>query len=201
MELDHLVIAARNLEEGAAWLEVRTGVRAQPGGKHALMGTHNLLARLGKGTYLEIISIDPDASKPARARWFNLDHLDLGTPRLIHWVAQSANIEHDHAHSFEPLGVITSVTRGAYSWRITIPDDGHLPGDGLVPTLIQWDTPNPSGTLDPKGLNLVRLEGEHPDANRINHSLASLGLEWRVAVGERPLLKAWLETPLGQIWL
>jgi hypothetical protein len=201
MELDHLVIAARTLEEGAAWLEARTGIRPQPGGKHALMSTHNLLARLGESAYLEIISIDPDAPQPARARWFNLDHLELETPRLIHWVARSTDIERDHANSLEPLGTITAVTRGAYSWRITIPDDGHLPGDGLVPTLIQWDTPNPSANLEPKGLQLLRLEGEHPNAPHINTSLETLGISWPVTPAEKPALKALLETPLGQVWL
>lgn len=37
--LDHLVIAARNLEEGRAWLEGRLGVSMQPGGEHASFGT------------------------------------------------------------------------------------------------------------------------------------------------------------------
>jgi hypothetical protein len=201
MELDHLVIAAQTLEEGAAWLEARTGVRAQAGGKHALMSTHNLLARLNETAYLEIISIDPDAPKPTRARWFDLDRLELGTPRLIHWVARSTNIEQDHARSLEPLGIVTPLTRGAYAWRITIPDDGHLPGDGLLPTLIQWDTPNPSANLEPRGLNLLQIEGEHPNAPRINSSLESLGVSWRITAGERPVLKALLETPIGQVWL
>ena len=33
------------------------------------------------------------------------------------------------------------MARGDYRWRITIPDDGTLPGKGVVPTLIQWDVP------------------------------------------------------------
>ena len=45
-ELDHLVVAARTLEEGAAWVEAKLGVPMAGGGKHDLMGTHNRLLRL-----------------------------------------------------------------------------------------------------------------------------------------------------------
>lgn len=47
LALDHLVVAARTLEEGARWLEARTGVPTAPGGRHALMGTHNRLLSPG----------------------------------------------------------------------------------------------------------------------------------------------------------
>jgi hypothetical protein len=60
--LDHLVVAARTLEEGAAWVTGRLGVSMAPGGKHALMGTHNRLLSLGARAYLEVIAIDPDAN-------------------------------------------------------------------------------------------------------------------------------------------
>ena len=75
--LDHLVIGAATLEQGAAWCEATFGVAPGPGGKHALMGTHNRLLSLAceafPRCYLEIIAIDPDAPAPARRRWFDLD--------------------------------------------------------------------------------------------------------------------------------
>ena len=43
LALDHLVVAARTLEEGVAWVESRLGIAMGPGGKHAAMGTHNRL--------------------------------------------------------------------------------------------------------------------------------------------------------------
>ena len=66
--LDHLVVAARDLETGAAWLEERLGARLSAGGRHADMGTHNRLLRLGERRYLELIAIDPAGPPPARPR-------------------------------------------------------------------------------------------------------------------------------------
>ena len=98
LAIDHLVVAARTLEEGARWLEERTGVPAVPGGRHALMGTHNRLVALQGGMYLEIIAIDPQAPTPGRPRWFALDtpamraRLEQG-PALVHWVVRTPDIE------------------------------------------------------------------------------------------------------------
>ena len=63
--------------EGAAWCEATLGATPVEGGRHATMGTHNRLLGLGGGAYgrmyLEIIALDPDASPPNRARWYDLD--------------------------------------------------------------------------------------------------------------------------------
>ena len=71
--VDHLVVAAPDLDSGSAWLEAKFGARLAPGGCHAAMGTHNRLLRLGPTLYLELIAIDPAAPKPGRSRWFGLD--------------------------------------------------------------------------------------------------------------------------------
>ena len=97
-QLDHLVVAAVTLADGIAYIADATGAAPRPGGKHAAMGTHNALLRLGERTYLEIIAIDPDAPAPPRRRWFDLDDIALQSelteqPRLIHWVARVDDIE------------------------------------------------------------------------------------------------------------
>jgi hypothetical protein len=66
--LDHLIVAAVTLADGIEYIAEITGVAPRPGGKHAAMGTHNALLRLGEQVYLEIIAIDPAAAKPARPR-------------------------------------------------------------------------------------------------------------------------------------
>lgn len=204
IEPDHLVLAARDLNAGAAWLEQHLGVALAAGGKHLRMGTHNRLLGLGNNFYLELIAIDLAVPPPGRPRWFGLDGLHASDrPRLIHWVARSDDIEGDAARSTEPPGEILPMERGEYRWRISVPADGSLPGDGLVPTLIQWDVPfHPAGRLPDAGCRLMKLEGFHPQPERIRAALDSLGLGARLdvhscAAGEPAQLVAYLRTPAG----
>jgi hypothetical protein len=141
--LDHLVVAARSLEEGAAWVEARLAVKMANGGRHALMGTHNRLLRLDAGRYLEVIAIDPEAPGPRRPRWFELDSPSMKSrlakgPALIHWVERTGDLEAalgDDRNNIE----ILELSRGPYRWRMGVPRDGRLPGGGTRPTLIQWE--------------------------------------------------------------
>lgn len=206
--IDHLVVAAANLDAGAAWLEERLGVPLAPGGKHAAMGTHNRLLRLGPQLYLELIAIDPAAAKPGRARWFGLDDPALRAriaerPRLIHWVARCDDITAASTACPESPGDVLDLSRGDFRWRITVPADGHLPGDGLLPSLIQWQSPaHPAERMPDHGCALMKLEGFHPEPTRIRAALAALGLEEVLALfpaepGETPGLIAYLKTPAG----
>jgi hypothetical protein len=207
---DHLVLAARDLDRGAAWLEDRLGVALAQGGRHSRMGTHNRLLHLGESFYLELIAIDPQAPPPGRPRWFALDRpeaLPADRPQLIHWVARSDDILRDVAASTDAMGEILPMERGGYRWRISVPPDGHLPGDGLVPTLIQWDVPfHPASRLPDVGCRLMKLEGFHPQPARIKAALAALGLASRLdvhacAADEAPQLVAYLRTPRGLVEL
>jgi hypothetical protein len=156
------VVAARTLEEGGAWVEARLGVAPVPGGKHAAMGTHNTLLALGRGQYLEVIAVDPAAPAPARPRWFGLDSNAMRTrlaagPALIHWVVRTDDLEAALADYPEPVEVL-QFERGQFRWRMGVPPDGRIPGDGLWPTLIQWEEgPHPSETLPPSGCSLLEF--------------------------------------------
>jgi len=206
--LDHLVVAAADLDAGAAWLEAHLGVPLAPGGKHAAMGTHNRLLKLGPRLYLELIAIDTEAPAPGRPRWFGLDDPVLkekiaGRPRLIHWVARCEDISAAAAASPEPLGEMLDLERNGFRWRITVPADGHLPGHGLVPSLIQWRTPaHPADSLPERGCALMKLEGFHPEPIAIDRALGALGLAGALALyaaepGEAPNLVAYLRVPSG----
>jgi hypothetical protein len=207
---DHLVLAARDLDRGTTWLERHLGVALAPGGRHARMGTHNRLLGLGAGFYLELIAIDPLAPPPGRPRWFGLDlseALPMDRPRLIHWVARSDDIQRDAVVSPEALGEILPMERGDFRWRITVPPDGHVPGNGLVPTLIQWDVPfHPAERLPDAGCRLMKLEGFHPQPANIKGTLAKLGLGTRLdvhscAADEAAQLVAYIRTPRGLVEL
>jgi hypothetical protein len=162
--LDHLVVAARTLDEGAAWVSSVMGVAMVPGGKHPSMGTYNRLLGLGGRRYLEVIAIDPDAPPPARPRWFGLDEPAMRErlakgPALIHWVERTDDLEAALSSYPEPVEILDA-TRGDFAWRITVPRDGRLPGGGKLPTLIQWKGPHPTERLPPSGCDLVDFRSE-----------------------------------------
>jgi len=204
VEPDHLVVAALTLEQGCEWVEEKLGVRPQPGGRHVAMGTHNALVGLGKRFFLEVISVDPEGVAPPRPRWFDLDlprmkaALSEG-PQLIHWVARTTDID-AWAARLPEHGAVTPMTRGDMHWRITIPADGHLPGRGLVPTLIQWsDARHPADRLPDSALRLAAIAGEHPAPELIRAEIATLGLSdvLKVTYAKSPRLAMMLRSPRG----
>jgi glyoxalase-like protein len=158
-EFDHLVVAARTLDEGARWVHEKLGVEPSGGGRHDLMGTHNRLLKIGPREFLEVIAIDPRAPPPPRPRWFGLDspqmrdRLEQG-PALVHWVERTGDLESELRNYSEPVEIL-SLSRGAHSWRIGVSRDGRLPGGGTLPTLIQWDAgPHPCEVLPDSGCAL-----------------------------------------------
>ncbi len=203
--LDHLVVAARSLEEGAAWVQARLGVPMGPGGKHAVMGTHNRLLSLGRGRFLEVIAVDPEAPPPSRPRWFSLDapetleRLEQG-PALIHWVVRADDIERAIEAIAPDPPQILSLARGAYRWRIGVPASGSLARDGIVPTVIQWQGAHPSEALGESGCRLERLLLRHREAAHTLGALRDAGLAATDPVEASPQgagLAARLRTPRG----
>jgi hypothetical protein len=87
---------------------------------------------------------------------------------------------------------------------MTIPDDGHLPARGLVPTLIEWlGARHPAERLPDTRLELVTLAAEHPDPAPVRAALAALALSdtLKVSYGRTPRLAAMLRTPRGTVTL
>ena len=203
--LDHLVVAAATLEQGENYVESRIGVRPQCGGKHVAMGTHNSVLRIGPGVYLEVIAIDPEATAPKRPRWFELDRLVMQanlrvSPRLIHWVARCTDIDAARRASPVDPGPMHAMSRGEFRWRITIPDDGRLPGAGVLPTLIEWaDARHPADAMPDAGVRLVALAAAHPEPAAMRAALAALGLgdALQISFAAAPRLAAMLRTPRG----
>jgi hypothetical protein len=211
LALDHLVVAARTLEEGAQWLEARTGVPTVAGGRHALMGTHNRLMGLGGGAYLEIIAVDPDAPAPVRPRWFALDspamraRLEAG-PALVHWVARTGDIDAARAAAPALVGEVLALSRGDFRWRIGVAADGSMPAGGAFPTLIQWEGDHhPATALPDSGCRLKGLAARAPAAARLLATLRALGLPEsepvRLVEGDAVGLSAELRSPRGVVLL
>lgn len=201
LRLDHLVISARTLDEGTQYVADTLGVAPAGGGAHPLMRTHNRLLNLWGGVYLEVIAIDPQAAAPAdgnaqRARLFALDdpatqaRLDNG-PYLSHWVARVDRPKRLSAWQTQypqRIAPIVPMTRGDFTWGLSVPDDGAFPswqgvGDGVLPSLIQWDSAHhPSAFLADSGIALKALKGVHPQAEAVAAQLQWLGAAHLIAL-------------------
>lgn len=218
LKLDHLVVAARTLEEGERFVAGKFGVGTAGGGAHPLMRTHNRLLNLWGGAYLEVIAIDPDAppADAPRARLFALDdpamqaRIESG-PQLVHWVVRVDRprlVARWQAQYPERIAPVVPMSRGASTWALTVPDDGAFPawqgaGDGVVPSLIQWDTTrHPSAALPETGIALRSLTGYHPRAETIAEQLAWLGAAHLMRIeptSGAPGIVAEFELPDGSI--
>jgi Glyoxalase-like domain len=65
MRIDHVIIAAADLDAAAARLEAEHGLQAVGGGRHVGLGTHNRIVPL-RDAYLEILAV-ADAGEAARS--------------------------------------------------------------------------------------------------------------------------------------
>jgi hypothetical protein len=202
--IDHIAITAPSLETGVEYIRRSLGVVPQAGGEHPRMGTHNRLLKLGEKCYLEVIAINPNAPGANRPRWFQLDHPDPSRPiRLATWIARTDDITAAAAASPIPLGEIEPMSRGELNWLITIPSDGSLPLQGIAPALIQWPAGiHPAAALPESRCSLVRLEGFHPEAEKVAGMLDAIGFEgdfqvFELPPGRQPYLVAHIQTPAG----
>jgi len=211
--VDHLVFAARTLDEGVSWCRETLGVVPAGGGEHTLMGTHNRVFRIdGPGferAYFEIIAIDAAAAAPGRTRWFDLDDERMRSmlaqgPRLIHFVASTNDVDAAIAALAArgiDRGPAIAATRGDLRWRITVRPDGRRLFDGALPTLIQWDGAHPCETLPASGATLQSLELWHPKADALTKACDAIGLAGvELRTGDANLI-ATLGTPKGRVRL
>ena len=199
LELDHLAVVCRSIKEGVAAVQGALGVGMSPGGKHAAMGTHNALLSLGPNAYLEVISVDPAASRPSRKRWFNLDN-HAGPPQLANWVCRTDDLAGAIDAGPEGTGSPMALARGDLAWRMAVDETGKLPFDGAMPALIQWDTDaHPCRTLPDVGLRLHSLDVFHPDASGLFEAFPVLKTLGSVTLrhGSEKRLVARISTPDG----
>lgn len=205
-KIDHFAIGADSLEQGVADLKNKLGVTVPQGGKHEAMSTHNCVMQSGNESFLELISIDPNAPDPGRIRWFTLDHPNTKTriserPRALCWVVNTDDLDAVIAQSPVDLGDIVSLSRGDRSWRLTIPKDGHLPEGGLLPAFIEWSPgPHPSTGQQDLGVRLKTIQLTHHDPDRLKTTLEQLGVAHLVSISKGDAALSFeLDTPNGPV--
>lgn len=208
LELDHIAVSARTLDEGIDFVADRLGVRTPLGGRHPRMNTHNAVMSLGPGVYLEIIAIDPEAGPPEMPRWFALDDpamrrlLEAG-PTLATWIARSDDLAATIAASPVSLGTAHRMARGDLRWQIGIRPDGSMPMAGLFPICIEWPPgPHVSTRMADLGVRLAGITVRPPQPDAFRAKLVAIGAESLVTVEApkrgQPPLEAELIRPDGR---
>ena len=202
--VDHVVLAARTLEEGAAWAERTLGARPAFGGRHPQWGTHNAILSLGEGCYLELLAPDPDAPGPrAGVQAFGMERVLAGdgTPRPVAWMARvpaGGGALEAACGALRAAGVECGEIRdGArlrpdgteLRWRLAVPPRPVL--GGAVPWPIAWDAAEHPSRAAPAGGRLSWLEVAHPEPARVRAALDAVGCtQVRVKHGPEPAIAA-----------
>ncbi|MCB5160915.1 VOC family protein [Marinomonas algarum] len=187
-KIDHIVIGADSLEQGIASLEASLGVTLPKASKHEAMSTHNAVAPVGNESFIEVLAIDPEAPNPGRARWFDMDNPQVqarfkDSAQSYHWVVGTSDLNAVVENSSIDLGEIVTFTRGERSWRLTIPKDGSLSEQGLIPTFIEWSPgAHPSTGMKDLGITLNRVVLTHPDPASLQQKLDELGVSHLASV-------------------
>jgi hypothetical protein len=205
--VDHLLLGAPDLEQAMAWFAETTGVWPAVGGSHPGMGTRNALVSLGAGRYLEIIAPDPAQTQVN----FQIDLRALTGPRLVTWAASTPDIDAVAAAAqaagftvFGPRdGSRTRPDGSTLCWRSAgVQADSRTATVDPVPFFIQWaeGSAHPSGD-SPRGCSLVRLELRHPDAERLQRTLATLGIDAAVESTDAAGMSAIITTLRGEVHL
>ena len=216
--VDHLVVAAADLAQGAAWCEATLGVVPGPGGEHPLMGTHNLLLRVATvnypRAYLEVLAIQPGREPQRKRRWFDMDDESLRDtvrrdgPRLVHFVASVPEVAksvavlkelgHDRG---EPLRASRMTPRGLLEWQITLREDGQRLMQGALPTLIEWGATHPASAMPDSGITLQALCAYAPQPEALERAYRAIGLQGVTVKTGSTNLCAVLDTPRGRVRL
>jgi hypothetical protein len=206
-KIDHFAIGADSLDQAVAAMETALGVTVPRGSKHDAMSTHNCVMQSGDESFLELIAIDPDApADPGRVRWFTLD--DPATqariaqrPRALCWVVGTDDLDAVIAASPVDLGEVVLFTRGERSWRLTVPKDGSLPMDGLLPAFIEWSPgPHPSTGQQDLGVRLDSVQLRHPNPDTLNDILKTLKVDHLAQVSTGPAALSFeLDSPKGKV--
>mgnify|MGYP002639774614 CR=1 FL=1 len=186
LRFDHIAIGCASLEQGAAYVADRTGLKIPNGGEHPLMGTHNLLMSLGIDIFFEVIAINPSAPKPKHNRWFGLDdsrvQASLSKRAKPHsWVLNSDDLDADLAAAKSlgiDIGTPRTQTRGDLTWRFAVRADGAIPLDGAAPMIMEWPAniaAHPASGMTDFGARIKSINLDTRYASEVNKLLKTLG--------------------------
>jgi len=198
--LDHILLGCSDLDQGIAFVEQHTGVRAAFGGAHPGRGTRNALLSLGEMHYLEIIAPDPQQTDAPDT----YDLKKLTEPRLVGWAAHPGNIKQLAARLRSVDIAFEGPTPGSrkrpdgrlLQWQTLNLKDTH---GGLLPFFIEWSpgTTHPSADA-PKGCKFESFfisTAEETELQRLN---SLMNLQAHIEPSATPQLHATISVREGR---
>jgi len=197
LAIDHVLIAASDLDASAAALLSEAGLESVPGGRHPGAGTANRIVPLG-AAYLELIAVvdaEEAAANPLSRRVTAA--LEQGR-RFATWAVRTEDLDADQRRLDEAGFATLGPAPGARArpdgvvlrWRTLHVGDGL---DPALPFLIEWSSPqrdhpgfqvadHPAGTATLKTVLLAAPEPDHL-RRRIGEVLGGESLAYQVSAG------------------
>jgi hypothetical protein len=172
LDIDHVLIAVRDLASAARELEERHGLGSVEGGRHPAWGTANRVVPLGR-TYIELISIvdSGQAAGTNVGQW--VARTPLGRP--MGWVVRTPDLDPIAARlRLETAdGSRTTPDGRTVRWRSAGIDEAAA--EPTLPFFIEW------------GADVA-----HPGAVRVKHHVRDVRIERIVVAGDADRLASWL---------
>jgi len=201
---DHVQLGCNDLDQGIAFVEQKTGVKAAFGGVHPGRGSRNALLKLGERRYLEILAPDPaqDRSQDVRGLY------KIQAPRLLEWVVHVDNLD----PVVRALAAAQIETKPIFPGSRKRPDGKLLRwralnlkdnDGGVLPFFIEWsaDSAHPSSDA-PAGCELTFFTAIHPSADKLRATFRTLQLDdVQVKAGSARGLRAVIKGPRGTLEL
>jgi hypothetical protein len=165
LRIDHVILAASDLDAAAQRLEAEHGLRVAGGGRHDGLGTHNRIVPLGGG-YLEILTVaDPEEAERSPLGRAVAARIAESGDGLMGWAVAVDDVR----PVAERLGTdVSTITREGLRARLT--GVAEALAEPVFPFFISRD----QGVEDP---------GEAGDAG---------GIEWIEVAGDAARLADWL---------
>ncbi|HEY2029860.1 MAG TPA: VOC family protein [Myxococcales bacterium] len=199
---DHVQLGCNDLDQGIAFVEQKTGVKAAFGGVHPGRGSRNALLKLGDRRYLEILAPDPAQDRSADVRGL----YKIESPRLLEWAAHVDDVDPlvralAAAHmETKPLfpGSRKRPDGKLLRWRaLTLKDNRS----GVLPFFIEWsaDSAHPASDA-PGGCELLSFTAVDPAPEQVRATFRTLRLDdVQVEPSVRRGLRAVIKGPRGTL--
>jgi hypothetical protein len=182
MRIDHVILAATDLDAAAARLEAEHGLRARGGGRHEGMGTHNRVVPLGGG-YLELLAIaDPEEAAGSELGRAVSGRIERAGDGPMGWAVAVDEI----GPVARLLGTeISAISRQGLTARLTGVTEAMA--EPFLPFFIERDPgiPDPGAAGEAGGIEWIEVAG---DAAKLADWLGGADLPVRVVEGEPAVL-------------